>query len=142
VSGQLESPSIACKLKSGLTIDVPLALLDQYSNSSPSPSDAMVQKVKDTVTKLAADDFKDRDAAQEALTAMGPVIAGELQDLRPSQPPEAQQRIDAILRLFSTEKKPGATGAGAGEPLPINGPVPMPFMMQQGAMQVPLNMAD
>jgi hypothetical protein len=111
VSGQLESPSITCTLKSGLSIDVPLALLDNYENPTPRPSDAMVQKVKDTVTKLAADDFKDRDAAQEALTSMGPVIAGELQDLRASQPPEAQQRIDAILREFATQKKPGAGGA-------------------------------
>ncbi len=112
VNGQLESPSISCKLKSGLAIDVPLALLDEYSNPAPLPSEPIIQKVKETVALLAADDFKQRDAAQESLTAMGPVIAGELQDLRPTQAPEAQQRIDAILKVFATRKTAGSSAGG------------------------------
>jgi hypothetical protein len=136
VSGQLESSSISCKLRSGLSIEVPVALVDDYTNATPKPSDAMIQKVKDTVVKLAADDFKDRDAAQEALTAMGSVIAGELQDLRPAQPPEAQQRIDAILKIFATQKKAAPAG-GAGASVDPNMeivPAAVPFgaMMNKG----------
>jgi len=150
VGGQLESPSIACKLKSGLTIDVPLAMLQDYTNSSPKPSDTMVQKVKDTVAKLGSDDFKIRDAAQETLLGMGPIIAGELQELRPTQPPEAQQRIDTILRAFAAQKKPVAVDGGvapAGDRTRVILPLQrqfelMPQQLDLDDMQYPLDGAN
>ena len=47
---------------------------------------------------------------------MGPVAIGTLKQLRENQPPEAQQRIDTILKELEKQKddKKPAAGGGAG----------------------------
>jgi hypothetical protein len=47
---------------------------------------------------LSAEDWHQRDNAEAALTTMGPAVIGVLRQIRPTAPPEAQQRIDAIIR--------------------------------------------
>ena len=65
---------------------------------------AMIDKIKASVAQLNADDWKARDRAEAELTTMGPVVVGVLKQLRPSQPPEAQQRIDQILATVTKKK--------------------------------------
>jgi hypothetical protein len=97
LSGQPTTATLPVKLVSGPTVIVPLDLLDSYANNAPKTSDDTAAKVKDLVAKLNDDDFKVREAAQQSLIATGSSIVPLLKDLKPAQPPEAQQRIDQIL---------------------------------------------
>jgi hypothetical protein len=110
LSGQLQEQDLDCQLKSGVSLKVPVALVSEYTQPQPKPADSMVEKVKLVVEKLNADDWKARDEAQKQLTAMGAPIAPLLKQMRPNQPPEAQQRIDDVLQSFKGPL-PGATNA-------------------------------
>jgi hypothetical protein len=113
VSGQLQEQELSCQLKSGVALKVPVALVAEYTQPSPKPAATMVGRVKEVVEKLNADDWKARDAAQKELVAMGASIAPILKDLKANQPPEAQQRIDDVLRSFG--KAPAAPTNAAPE---------------------------
>ena len=95
--GQLQEPDVTCVTKGGLEVRVPIALVEEYTQPLPKPSGAMVAKIKELATELNADDWQARQKAQEKLASMGSIAAGVLRDLRPSQPEEAQSRIDQIL---------------------------------------------
>lgn len=103
--GQLQEPEITCVTKGGLEVKVPIALLEEYTQPLPKPSGAMVAKIKELATALNADDWKDRQKAQEKLVGMGSIAAGILKELRPTQPEEAQSRIDQILAAMDKQKK-------------------------------------
>jgi hypothetical protein len=104
VSGQLQDPSLRCKLGSGVTVSIPVALVEEYNQPTPAPAAGMVDKIKSAVSQLNADDWKVRDRAEAELTSMGPVVISVLKELRASQPPEAQQRIDQILANVAKKK--------------------------------------
>jgi hypothetical protein len=104
VSGQLQEGQLACNLKSGVSVTVPVALVQQYDQPEPQPAASMVERVKQAVAGLNAEDWKQRDRAEADLTEMGPVIAPVLKSLRAAQPPEAQQRIDQILTVIAKKK--------------------------------------
>jgi hypothetical protein len=70
-------------------------------------------KSREVIADLNADDWKKRDRAQATLVNMGAVASGVLKKLRDSQPPEAQQRIDAILKELEKQKTEART-AGTG----------------------------
>jgi hypothetical protein len=77
------------------------------------PSDQMLEKIKAVVQQLNADDWKARDQAQADLVAMGATVVPVLKKVRPDQGPEAQQRIDAIVKQFD---KPPPTGSSPPRP--------------------------
>jgi hypothetical protein len=120
VSGQIEQPDIQCKLSSGATVNVPLALLTEYDQPLPSPSAPIVEKIKTEVANLGADDWKERDRAQASLISMGPSVMAVIKNMRDAQSPEAQQRIDAIVKELS--KQVGKKSE------PVSGP-PQPVIM-------------
>ena len=115
VSGQLEQSDLDCKLSSGLTVKVPVALVSEYSQPTPQATGVVTDKIKALVADLGAPDWRARDRAEQQLLAMGPVVATVLKQMRATQPAEAQQRIDSILK--QVEK--------AGEKPPAN-PNPNP----------------
>ena len=124
ISGQLQEQELACKLKSGLDIKVPVALIEDYSQPRPQPSAAVVETIKKLVAELNADDWKQRDAAREKLIAMGTVVINTLKQMRSDQSPEAQQGIDLVLQQL--EKNAGKepkdkpkTGTGPVPPAPV-----------------------
>jgi hypothetical protein len=117
VSGQLDEQEIVCQARDS-QIKIPLALLNEYAQPLPTPSDDTTKRVAEVVKRLGADDWKVRDAAQAELSAMGPAIAGVLKDLRPAQAAEGQQRIDKILSDF---KAAGAKPANKPRPIMMNG---------------------
>ncbi len=123
VSGQLQEQELMCRLKSGVTMKVPVALVAEYVQPRPVPSPAVVEGIKGLVVELGADDWKQRDRAQERLTAMGAAVISTLKQLRDQQSPEAQQRIDVILNALEKEgtkegKGRGSAGAGLTPPVP------------------------
>jgi hypothetical protein len=116
VSGQLTDAQLACKLRCGVTMQVPVALVEEYNQPAPQPSEALVQRVKEQVAQLNADDWKARDRAETQLIGLGTIVGGTLKSLRGAQSPEAQQRIDSILKQF--EKQTGEKPPAGGPPVP------------------------
>ena len=58
----------------------------------------ILDKIKSLVGDLNADDWKQRDTAEQQLVKIGPGVAATLKAMRDAQPPEAQQRIDSVLK--------------------------------------------
>ncbi|MDP9173687.1 MAG: hypothetical protein M3O30_07455 [Planctomycetota bacterium] len=110
VSGQFQEAEIQCKLVSGVILEIPLTLLADYIQPFPQPPAATVAKIKAAVADLAADDWKQRENAQVMLIAIGPPVISVLKDIRSSQPPEAQQRINAILKQLEDSLGKSASG--------------------------------
>lgn len=118
VSGQLQNPELAIALKCGVRMRVPVALIEEYVNPRPQPSKGVIETIKKLVVDLNADDFKRRDSAQDKLTTMGVVVMNTLKELRPSQTPEAQGRIDLILKNIEATQKPPETNNAPPAPQP------------------------
>jgi hypothetical protein len=102
VSGQFEEQQLQCHLLSGADVNVPLSLLGEYNQPYPQPSPGAIEKIKDDVKQLSADDYQQRQHAEADLVATGSSVIGTLKELRASQPPEAQARIDAIIKQLGT----------------------------------------
>jgi hypothetical protein len=102
--GQLQEPEVTCVTRGGLEVKVPIALVEDYTQPLPKPSGAMVDQIKKLVTQLNADDWSARQKAQDKLVTMGTMAAGILREMRPTQPEEAQSRIDQILAALEKKK--------------------------------------
>jgi hypothetical protein len=105
LSGQIEAPLITCALRSGLEVQVPVTLIDSYQNPQPAPSAMMLDRIRQIVKDLSADDWKQRDRAEQQLQSMGPSVVGVLKQMAPSQTPEAQQRIDTIVKQMEKSRR-------------------------------------
>ena len=122
VSGQFEQQDLTCALKSGLSMSIPIALIEEYIQPVPQASKSMMEKIKTTAADLSAEDWKQRDRAEALLVGMGPAVIDVLKEIRPSQSPEAQQRIDSILKQLAKQLEKPRTGTPAANPAP---PMPM-----------------
>jgi hypothetical protein len=125
VGGQLQELSLPVDLAGGVKMQVPLALLDEYTQPQPRPSKEIEEKIRGLIKDLSAEDWKARDRAQAALVGMGPSAIGTLKRLREGEAAEAQQRIDTILKeLDKLREKPGggkpSAGAGGNQPMILN----------------------
>jgi hypothetical protein len=89
-------------------------LLKSYTNPQTAAPALMVDRIKAIVADLNADDWKQRDAAEKQLLAIGPGAVGTLKSLRDAQPPEAQQRIDSVLKRLDKQGNKNQ-GLPAGE---------------------------
>ena len=116
-SGQLEEQEVDCQLLSGVAVKVPVALIQEYSQPQPRPSEAMIEKIKSIVQNdLTNEDFHVRDHARNELLNLGPAVASILKQIRENQPPEAQKSIDLILKELEKTSKPNGNGAAAPAP--------------------------
>jgi hypothetical protein len=79
-------------------VEIPIGLVETYSNPSATVPAMIMDKIKQLVTDLNADDWKQRDAAEHSLVKIGPGVIATLKQMRDGQPPEAQQRIDSVLK--------------------------------------------
>ena len=105
LSGQLKGDMVAFTLKSGVVMKVPAALIDQYTQPEPQPSQELLDRIKSIVGELADPDWKHRDRAADQLRGLGPSVSSVLKKLKVSQPPEAQKQIDTILKGFEEARK-------------------------------------
>jgi hypothetical protein len=108
LSGQLRETTLALQLKSGISVSVPVPLIREYQNSRPTPGDSMVKQIRAIVANLSNDDWKSRERAEADLVSMGPAVVSVLKPMMASLPPEAQQRIESIIRRLD---QPKATNA-------------------------------
>ena len=97
-SGQLQEQSIRCHLKSGLDMQIPVALMESYSNPAATVPPMMLERIKSIVNDLNADDYKIRDDAEHKLVKLGVGVIPTLKSMREAQTPEAQQRIDSVFK--------------------------------------------
>jgi hypothetical protein len=97
-SGQLQQQAVTCHLTSGIDVQVPIGLLENYTNPSAVAPQMILDRIKTLVGDLNADDWKQRDAAEQQLVKMGVGVGATLKSMRDQQPPEAQQRIDSIVK--------------------------------------------
>jgi hypothetical protein len=126
LSGQLQDQDLACTLASGLAVKVPVALVQEYEQPAPAPSSAMKERIKTIIADLNATDWKQRDRAEAALVGMGPVAIGVLKELRSGQPPEAQQRIDSVVKELETQREREKSSGGGGGTAPKAAVPPSP----------------
>lgn len=115
-SGQIEEPELTCDLQSGVTVKVPVALVQEYIQPQPRPSAATIERIKGIVQNdLGNEDYHVRERARAQLVAMGTPVISVLKDLRTNLSPEAQKSIDVVLEEL--EKSPAnahpATGAAS-----------------------------
>lgn len=100
MTGRLHQETLEVQLASGVTVAVPVPLVQSYIQPLPQPPASMLQRVQAIVERLSAEEWKQRDAAQEELTKLGAPVIPALKQLRPDQSPEAQQRIDQIINTL------------------------------------------
>lgn len=100
VAGQLREPVLDFLSNCGVSMRIPAALVEDYTQPRPQPSENVIATIKSLVETLNADDWRLRDEAQAKLIAMGPVALGTLKELRVKEGPEAQQRIDLIVPVL------------------------------------------
>jgi hypothetical protein len=112
MSGQISDASVHCHLLSGPDLNVPIPLIRQYVQPHPQPSPAMTQQITAAAGDLSADDWRQRDRAEETLESMGTAVIGVLRDIRSKQSPEGQQRIDGIIKKLQSEPAPADAGGG------------------------------
>lgn len=121
MSGQLQDPDVTCQLAGGMSIKVPVGLIGEYNQPLPQPSPQMIEKIKKVVESLNADDWQQRDRAQADLVSMGVAVIGVLKELRPTQPPEAQERIDGVIKQLEKQlDKPKSSAGGIVQPMIMN----------------------
>jgi hypothetical protein len=113
VSGSLQAQEVSCALASGITIKVPVMLIEQYTQPLPQPSSAMIDQIKKLAAQLGADDWKAREQSESQLAGMGVSVIATLKEMRPSVGPEAQQRIDSIIRQVEAKRKASPAPAAA-----------------------------
>src|SRR6185437_9707672 len=82
LSGRLKGDLLEISLKSGPSLHVPAALLEEYVQPEPLPPTAVMEKLKRLVSELGSDDGKRADRASSELGSMGPRIVGALKALR------------------------------------------------------------
>lgn len=116
-SGQIEEPELTCALQSGVTVKVPVALVQEYTQPQPRPSAATIERIKGIIQNdLGNEDYHVRERARAQLVAMGAPVISVLKDLRQNLSPEEQKSIDVVLGELEKSPKGGrpATGAAPG----------------------------
>jgi hypothetical protein len=111
LSGQLQQQELSIALASGITIKVPVMMVEQYNQPTPQPSAAMVERIKEVVGELGADDWKQRERAESQLVSMGTGVISVLKQMRGTVGPEAQQRIDSVVRQLDAKRKSKSSNA-------------------------------
>jgi hypothetical protein len=112
LSGRLVESHVTCLLKCGLSLRVPITLIEHYQQPLPLPSSPMIDRIKQTARDLDSDNWTIRDQAQSQLIAIGPSTMAVLKQIRAAASVEAAQRIDLIVNQLSADLE-ASTRVGA-----------------------------
>jgi hypothetical protein len=112
-SGRLVESRLSCRLKCGVTIGVPVALLDTYTQPVPTPSPKIVERIEQMAHRLDDQSWHTRRAAQDQILAVGVPAIAVLKRLQPSAPLESSQRITLIIRQLSEDLEAKKVPPGA-----------------------------
>ena len=116
-AGEARALAVAAPDRSPFLPDVPTMAEEGFPGFDASVWFGMFAPARtptETVARLNAEDWKERDGAESQLTEMGPIVAPVLKSMREAQPPEAQQRIDKVLAAVA-----GPKGKKPATPAPV-----------------------
>ncbi len=119
--GRVRDDTLHCALRCGVTLAVPVSLLEDYAQPQPKVPAKVAERVRGAVADLGAGSPAVRDRAAETLSAMGAPVAELLRSLRDQQSPEARTRLDQILAAFDAATRPAPM-----PPPPADGAQPVP----------------
>jgi hypothetical protein len=103
LSGRLAESHLTVQLRCGLIVKAPVALVREYAQPLPQPSDPMALRIRNVAKELDADDWATRDRAHAHLLSIGPPAMAVLKQVRPSATPEGKQRIDLLLQSLTAQ---------------------------------------
>ena len=108
LSGRLAQSHLTCQLRCGMSMRVPVALVEEYAQPLPEPSPKVSDQIRTIANQLDSDDYSIRERAQSDILAIGPSALSILKVLRKSAPPEARGRIEVLTqRLVREIERPG-----------------------------------
>ena len=115
LSGRLVEARVSCQLKCGVTVSVPVALVDSYAQPVPTPSAPMVRRIHEMARALDDRSWNIRRQAQDEILSIGVPAIAVLKQLQPTAPVEAGQRIALIIEDLSSELESRKTPPAAPE---------------------------
>jgi len=102
IAGELAGARLRVSFGSdGPAADVNVAQVHSIRNFAPRPPAEVERKVQALVAELGSDSFRRREAAQEALIALGRGILPLLEKHRASDDPEVRARIEAVFKALA-----------------------------------------
>ena len=109
LTGLLQARSVHCAMLGGVQLDVPISLVKEYRQPRPRPSSVMTQRIEQLIGQLDARGWKQREWAQEQLTAIGVAAIPVLKAHRRTRSPESLQRIELVLQALEgqEDQQPG-----------------------------------
>jgi len=115
LSGRLVESHVTAVLRCGVSLRVPIALVAKYEQPQPLPSEPVIAEIGRIVRELDSDRWREREAAQARLLAIGPPAIEVLRGLRGRASAEVSQRIDVIVSRLGErlERENGAAGASS-----------------------------
>lgn len=114
LSGDLQQDELTFEIMPGPTLKIPTGQVVTLATPHALPSEDVSKQVDGLIAKLGADNWKDRQKAQEALIRLGNSIVPVLQDRLKDEDAEIRQRVEeVIIRLGGTPKKIGKTPLGS-----------------------------
>ena len=119
LSGRLAESHVTCRLRCGMVMRVPVALVGQYVQPLPEPSPNTAEQIRRIAADLDADDYAVRRAAQARIHRIGPPALSILKSLERAASPEARSRIEVLTRALVSQldgpPAPGALGTSEEE---------------------------
>jgi hypothetical protein len=102
-SGRLVEARLSCRLRCGVTIGVPVALVETYRQPVPTPSPKVVERIELMARDLNDASWHTRRTAQDQILSIGVPAIAVLKQLQPTARVEAAQRIALIIQQLSQE---------------------------------------
>lgn len=115
--GSLQTQSLKAKLVGGLSLDIPVAAVRGYDNPQPFPAASVVTQVTAQIAKLGAEDWKDRESAEAAILAMGPMAISVIEESLASQNADVKQRLGGIIKRLKKDLPPAESKLIPPEPI-------------------------
>lgn len=108
ITGRCADADWPIRTSTGLDISIPVNEIKSYTNADAAVSSMSQAGLNPWIKQLNADDWKQRNSAEHELMKLGPAVAPALRQARGKQTPEAQQRIDSILKQLASNAAPSA----------------------------------
>jgi hypothetical protein len=102
-SGRLVEARVSCRLNCGVTISLPVALIDRYVQPVPTPSPKIVRRIERMARDLDDQSWHTRRTAQDQILTIGVPAIAVLRQLQPTAPVEGAQRIGLIIQQLSED---------------------------------------
>ena len=80
LSGRLKGDVLACTLRCGTPVRIPVSLVDRYTQPNPQPTEQILERIRATVAELMRQGLAGARPGGRSTAAAGPVGGGRAQD--------------------------------------------------------------